>query len=119
MGVAEAARVVGGVCSGWARSAFFGFPLDPLVAGYVYRDRGRFLLYPLMAAAGSAVGCIFLYIVGHKGGEAFLEKKISRAKFERIRRSFFGMSSGLCCCPRWPRRRFPSNCLCSPRRFWR
>src|SRR4029434_7853622 len=35
-------------------SAFFGFPLDPLVAGYVYRDNSRFLLYSAMAAAGSA-----------------------------------------------------------------
>src|SRR5215468_713510 len=37
-------------------SAFFGFPLDPLVAGYVYRDNSRFLLYAAMAAADSAAG---------------------------------------------------------------
>src|SRR5262249_118617 len=31
-------------------SAFFGFPLDPLVAGYIYRDHSSFLLYSAMAA---------------------------------------------------------------------
>lgn len=69
-------------------SAFFGFPLDPLVAGYVYRDHSRFLLYAVMAAAGSAAGCIVLYIIGYKGGEALLEKRLSAVKFNRIRAAF-------------------------------
>jgi len=69
-------------------SAFFGFPLDPLVAAYVYQDRPRFLLYALMAAAGSAVGSIILYVIGYKGGEVLLEKRISGATFDKIRRSF-------------------------------
>jgi membrane protein YqaA with SNARE-associated domain len=69
-------------------SAFWGFPLDPLVAGYVYRDSSRFLLYSAMAAAGSAVGSIILYAIGYKGGEVLLAKRISEAKFDRIRNSF-------------------------------
>lgn len=69
-------------------SAFFGFPLDPLVAGYVYRDHSRFLLYAIMAAAGSAAGCIVLYVIGYKGGEVLLEKRLPAAKFSRIRASF-------------------------------
>src|SRR6266571_2622756 len=69
-------------------SAFFGFPLDPVVASYVYRDRPRFLLYAVMASAGSAVGCIILYMIGYKGGEVLLEKRISRTKFNKIRSSF-------------------------------
>jgi len=69
-------------------SAFWGFPLDPLVAGYVYRDNSRFLLYSAMAAAGSAVGSIILYVIGYKGGEVLLAKRISSAKFDRIRNSF-------------------------------
>jgi membrane protein YqaA with SNARE-associated domain len=69
-------------------SAFWGFPLDPLVAGYVYRDSSRFLLYSAMAAAGSAVGSIILYAFGYKGGEVLLAKRISAAKFDRIRNSF-------------------------------
>jgi membrane protein YqaA with SNARE-associated domain len=69
-------------------SAFFGFPLDPLVAAYVYQDRPRFLLYAVMAAGGSAVGCIILYMIGYKGGEVLLEKRISKTTFNKIRRSF-------------------------------
>jgi membrane protein YqaA with SNARE-associated domain len=69
-------------------SAFWGFPLDPLVAGYVYRDQPRFLLYAIMAAAGSAVGSIVLYIIGYKGGEVLLAKRIPAEKFDRIRNSF-------------------------------
>jgi membrane protein YqaA with SNARE-associated domain len=69
-------------------SAFFGFPLDPVVASYVYQDRPRFLLYAVMASAGSAVGCIILYFIGYKGGEVLLEKRISRTKFDKIRNSF-------------------------------
>ena len=69
-------------------SAFFGIPLDPVVATYVYQDRSRFLLYALMAAAGSAAGCIILYIVGYKGGEVLLEKRIPQAKFSRMRNWF-------------------------------
>ena len=69
-------------------SAFFGFPLDPVVASYVYQDRPRFLLYAVMASAGSAVGCIIFYLIGYKGGEVLLEKRISRTKFNKIRSSF-------------------------------
>ena len=69
-------------------SAFFGIPLDPVVAGWVYQDRAGFLLYPLLAAAGSAAGCILLYLIGYRGGEALVEKRISKAKFAKIRASF-------------------------------
>lgn len=69
-------------------SAFFGVPLDPVVATYVYENRPSFLLYPLMAAAGSAAGCIVLYAIGYAGGEALLLRRMSRAKFEKIRSSF-------------------------------
>ena len=69
-------------------SAFFGVPLDPVVATYVYQNRSHALLYPLMAAAGSAAGCIILYWIGYRGGEVLLLKRMSRAKFERIRASF-------------------------------
>ena len=69
-------------------SAFFGIPLDPVVASYVYQKPPRFLLYVLMAAAGSAVGSILLYIVGYKGGEALLARRMPKTKFEQIRESF-------------------------------
>ena len=69
-------------------SAFFGIPLDPVVATYVYQKPAHFLLYVLMAAAGSAAGSILLYVIGYKGGEALLIKRMPRAKFQQIRKLF-------------------------------
>ena len=51
--------------------AALGLPMDPVVATYVYQDRSRFLLYVLMASAGSALGSIVIYGIGYVGGEKF------------------------------------------------
>jgi membrane protein YqaA with SNARE-associated domain len=69
-------------------SGFFGMPLDAIVATYVYQNRSRLLLYVLMASAGSAIGSIVIYLIGYKGGEALLRKRISPQRFERIHQSF-------------------------------
>ena len=69
-------------------ACFFGLPLDGVVAGYVYQDRSRFLLYVFMASAGSALGSIVLYVVGYKGGEELLRKRVSPERFETIHQLF-------------------------------
>jgi len=69
-------------------AALLGMPLDAIVAGYSWANPRRFLLYALMAAAGSALGSSVIYLIGYKGGEVFLVKRIGRARFERIRASF-------------------------------
>ena len=69
-------------------AAAYGLPLDVVVAGYVYQTPSRLLLYVLMAAAGSTVGCIVLYAIGYEGGEALLRKRISPERFERIHGAF-------------------------------
>jgi len=68
--------------------AFIGLPVDAVVAGYVYQDRARFLLYALMAAAGSTLGSIVIYVIGYKGGEELLRKRIPPARFEKIHSAF-------------------------------
>lgn len=68
--------------------SLLGMPLDPVVAGYVYQDHRKFLLYVIMASAGSAAGSIVLYLIGYKGGEVLLQKRMSQQKFESMRRSF-------------------------------
>ena len=68
--------------------SLLGMPLDPVVAGYVYQDHRKFLLYVIMASAGSAAGSIVLYLIGYKGGEVLLQKRMSQQKFENMRRSF-------------------------------
>ena len=69
-------------------AAFLGLPLDPVVAGYIYNDRSRFLLYALMASAGSAIGSLVIYGIGYSGGELLLRKRISGPRFDKIRSSF-------------------------------
>jgi len=68
--------------------SFMGLPMDAVVASYVYQDRSRFLLYVLLASAGSAVGSSVLYVIGYFGGEALLRKRLSAERFEKIHRSF-------------------------------
>jgi membrane protein YqaA with SNARE-associated domain len=68
--------------------AFVGLPIDAVVAGYVYQDRSRFLLYALMASAGSALGSIVIYGIGYAGGEELLRKRIPPARFEKIHEAF-------------------------------
>jgi membrane protein YqaA with SNARE-associated domain len=72
----------------FADSALLGMPVDAVVAAYVYNDRRRFLLYVVLAAMGSAIGSIPLYIVGYLGGEKVLRKRISEKRFLKIHRSF-------------------------------
>ena len=68
--------------------SFMGLPLDAIFVGYVYRDRSRFLMYVLLASAGSALGSIVLYVIGYTGGEVLLRKRLSAERFEKIHASF-------------------------------
>jgi membrane protein YqaA with SNARE-associated domain len=68
--------------------SFMGMPLDAIFVGYVYNDRPRFLMYVLLAATGSALGSIVLYIIGYTGGEVLLRKRLSPQRFEKIHASF-------------------------------
>ena len=68
--------------------SFLGMPLDAIFVGYVYNDRSRFLMYVLLASAGSALGSIVLYIIGYTGGEVLLRKRLPAERFEKIHESF-------------------------------
>jgi membrane protein YqaA with SNARE-associated domain len=65
-----------------------GLPVDAIVIGYVMTNRPRFLLYVLMAAAGSTLGSIVVYVIGYKGGEELLRKRISPERFAKIHNAF-------------------------------
>ncbi len=72
----------------FADSALLGMPIDAIVAAYVYQNRSRFFVYVLLAALGSAIGSIPLYIIGYIGGEKVLRRRISEERFAKIHRSF-------------------------------
>jgi len=69
-------------------AAMFGMPLDAIIGGYVWADPHRLLLYSFMAAAGSALGSIVVYVIGYKTGEVLLAKRIGEARFQKIRATF-------------------------------
>jgi membrane protein YqaA with SNARE-associated domain len=68
--------------------SLFGMPVDVVVAGYIYHDRSRFLLYVLLASAGSATGSLVLYGIGYLGGEKVLRKRMPPERFAKIHASF-------------------------------
>jgi membrane protein YqaA with SNARE-associated domain len=68
--------------------SFLGMPLDAIFVGYVYNDRSRFLMYVLLASAGSALGSIVIYVIGYTGGEVLLRKRLPAGRFEKIHASF-------------------------------
>ena len=65
-------------------ASFFGIPLDPVIGYYVAIDPRRTLLYAVMASCGSALGSTVPYLIGYKGGEALVVKKIGQRRFSRL-----------------------------------
>jgi membrane protein YqaA with SNARE-associated domain len=69
-----------------------GLPLpgivDAVVIGYSVSHPSLAWLCVLLTATGSTLGCLVLYGIGYKGGQAFVEKKMSRRQFERAHAFF-------------------------------
>jgi membrane protein YqaA with SNARE-associated domain len=62
---------------GFLDSSFLSFPElnDLLVIGLVMQHPARLIYYALMATLGSVAGCLALYYIARKGGQAFVEKR--------------------------------------------
>ncbi len=69
-------------------SSSIPFPMEPIVAVYVWNDRRGVALYVLAAAIGSAIGGLLPFFLGRAGGELFLLKRIDRARYEALRDRF-------------------------------
>ncbi len=69
-------------------SSSIPIPMDILIAGWVWNDKGHFWLYCLMASVGSAIGGLVPYGIGRAGGELFLLKRVNRAKYDQLRDRF-------------------------------
>jgi len=74
--------------AGLLDSAFIGLPVDVVVAGYVYANPLRFLLYVIMASAGSTLGSLVVYWIGLKGGAVLLRKRMSPERLLKIETAF-------------------------------
>lgn len=71
-------------------SSFLSLPeiTDILVVWMVTRSHERMILYVAAATLGSLTGCLIMYFVGRKGGEALLRKKFHTATVDRAMAAF-------------------------------
>ncbi|MGO8718231.1 MAG: YqaA family protein [Acidobacteriaceae bacterium] len=63
-------------------------PMDLIIAGYVWSNRGYFWVYAIMGAAGSAIGALVPFYIGRTGGEWVLLKRIPQSKYVQMRARF-------------------------------
>jgi membrane protein YqaA with SNARE-associated domain len=61
---------------------------DLLLVWMVTRQPSLWLVYVVMATAGSVAGCTGMYLLARKGGERVLRKMVSAHRMERARRTF-------------------------------
>ena len=66
-------------------SSFLSFPEanDLLIVMAVVGNPGAWWYYALMTTAGSIAGCYALYLVGKRGGEAFLRRRFNTQTLDR------------------------------------
>lgn len=69
-------------------SSFGTLPIlnDLLVIWFSIQNPERMVFYASMATLGSVLGCLTIFYLAHKGGEAVLRRKASPERIERIRR---------------------------------
>jgi membrane protein YqaA with SNARE-associated domain len=71
-------------------SSFLSFPEvnDLLIVWLTTRHKERMVYYAFMTTLGSITGCLALYAVARRGGEAFLRKRFSAAYVDRAMERF-------------------------------
>lgn len=63
-------------------------PMDLIIAGYVWGNRGHFFLYAIMGGLGSAIGALVPFYIGRAGGEFVLLKRIPQARYDQMQARF-------------------------------
>ncbi len=66
-------------------SSFLSFPEvnDIMIVGMVMRHPHLLVYYTLMSTVGSVLGCLSIYYLARKGGEAFLRKRFKEHHVDR------------------------------------
>jgi len=66
-------------------SSFLSFPevVDLLILWLTIQHPPRMLYYATLATTGSVAGCLSLFLVARKGGDAFLRKRLHERHLER------------------------------------
>ena len=61
---------------------------DYLVVMRCYSDPKAAFYFPLFAALGSVIGCMLLYVIMRRGGQAVLRKRFSEENIARVERAY-------------------------------
>ena len=61
---------------------------DYLVVARVYSDPPSVFYFPLFAAAGSVMGCMLLYTIMRRGGQAVMRRRFRQRDIERVERAY-------------------------------
>jgi membrane protein YqaA with SNARE-associated domain len=61
---------------------------DYLVVMRVANDHKAVIYFPLFAAAGSVIGCLLLYSILRRGGQAVLRRRFRAEHIERVERAY-------------------------------
>ena len=61
---------------------------DYLVVMRCYSDPKAAFYFPLFAALGSVVGCMLLYVIMRRGGQAILRRRFRAEHIERVERAY-------------------------------
>ena len=71
-------------------SSFLSLPeiADLMVIYMVTQHKTRVIVYATAATLGSLAGCLVMYYIGRKGGDALVAKRFTTANIERAKASF-------------------------------
>src|SRR3712207_8598152 len=61
---------------------------DYLVVARCYSDPKSVFYFPLFAAAGSVLGCLLLYSIMRRGGQAVMRRRFSPENIARVERAY-------------------------------
>lgn len=61
---------------------------DYLVVGRCLKHHSAVLYFPLFAAAGSVLGCLLLYSIIRRGGQALLRRRFKAEHIQRVERAY-------------------------------
>ena len=61
---------------------------DYLVVGRCIKQPSAAFYFPLFAAIGSVLGCLLLYSIMRRGGQAVLRRRFKRENIERVERAY-------------------------------
>ena len=61
---------------------------DYLVVARCHSDHSAVFYFPLFAAAGSVLGCLLLYTIMRRGGQAVMRKRFRADHIERVERAY-------------------------------